>query len=192
VTGVAADFRRDWHRLWRVAEQVAAAAGAEPSSAFEDVGLFLERPNGDDRAGGYSSSPANATTFASTGGDGVHFGVLHTKLEVAAPSPVVMTVPMQFDDPNHIVGASLPEFLALGCVVGYHVLEQLAYDGGRRDLLSRLQSQRTYSSPEEEVVLSALTEEFQLRPWPDVESRLRELAAQFGDDIVLEDGERRD
>lgn len=48
------------------------------------------------RNGGYRSSPSNTTIFASTGGDGVHFSVLHSG-DLGA---VVMNAPMAFDRPN--------------------------------------------------------------------------------------------
>lgn len=47
-------------------------------------------------------------------------------------APVVMTVAMQADAPNHVLGASLREFLALDCRTGYYHLERLAYPWGGR------------------------------------------------------------
>jgi hypothetical protein len=186
MTDVPAGFRRDWHRLWHLAEQVAGATSGEPGSVFEPVGLLLERPDKPNRGGGYRVSPANAAMFASTGGDGVHFSALYAS-EASGTAPVVMTVPMQFDHPNYIVGASMPEFLALGCVTGFFCLEQLAYDWGRGGVVNRLQAHRTPSSPEEEFLLRALVEEFQLQPWPDVAARLHDFDTQHSGDIVLEE-----
>lgn len=50
-----------------------------------------------------------------------------------------MTVPVQLDAPNHVVGVSLREFLALGCRTGYLHLEQLADPWGRQEETSRLE-----------------------------------------------------
>jgi hypothetical protein len=109
--------------LWDLAEAVARETGGDPRSVFDPVGLLLER---DPAPWSYFCSPRNAPTFASTGGDGVHFGLL--QLDRAAPgSAVVMTVPMS-DIQNVVVAASLEEFLGLGCRVGWFLLEQLAYD----------------------------------------------------------------
>jgi hypothetical protein len=85
------------------------------------VGLCLENPTRA-RVWDYASTPVDSTTFGSTGGDGVHFSVLHTG-RGNGYAPVVMTVPMAFDAPNHIVGGILREFLGLGCRTGYRCLE---------------------------------------------------------------------
>jgi hypothetical protein len=62
--------------------------------------------------GGYRLSSVNATMFARTGGDGVHFSLLSS-------GAVVMTVPMAFEAPNHVIGADIREFLALVCRLRY-------------------------------------------------------------------------
>jgi hypothetical protein len=83
--------------------------------------------------------------------------------------PVVMTVPMMFDAPNHVLGEDLREFLSLGCRVGCFGLEQLAY---RRDeTVAAIQAAEATSDP----LLLALTRELDLRPWSDVAGRLSEL-----------------
>ncbi len=74
----------------------------------------------------YSSTPLNSVTFASTGGDGVHFGLLGTAQTTTRDGPVIMTVPMA-SRANHVVAGSVSEFLALGSVHGWFMLEQLAY-----------------------------------------------------------------
>lgn len=75
----------------------------------------------------YDATPKNCLTFAGTGGDGVHFGFLDLGYGVSDDSPVVMTIPMNFDQPNLVVGASLRDFLGLGTRLGYFCLEQLVY-----------------------------------------------------------------
>lgn len=184
MAGVSDGFREDWRRLWRVAERVGAASGAEPGSVFGDLGLFLDDPDAPDRFGGYVNSPLNTATFASTGGDGVHFGVVFDQVD--GMSAVVMTVPMQFDDPNHVVAAGLPEFLALGCITGFNTLELLAYEHSRAEALEDLQNQRSRLDPEVAVLLRGLIEEFDLEPWPDVEGRLDELEAQYGQSLIVD------
>src|SRR5262245_13594902 len=46
-----------------------------------DLGLRLHDPS---RPSGYSSTPTNSLTFAATGGNGVHFGILRI---ATAPNP---------------------------------------------------------------------------------------------------------
>src|SRR5688572_1018832 len=79
----------------------------------------------------YAPTPVNSVTFASTGGDGVHFGLLQGLSTTSRDGPVVMTVPMaaldHVRDANHVVAESIREFLGLGCVRGWCELEQLAY-----------------------------------------------------------------
>jgi len=152
---------------------------------FEYVGLILERPDLPDVFGGYLNSPLNSATFASTGVDGTHFGVVYTE-DAAATTPVVMTVAMQFDDPNHIVGASLPEFLALGFLVGFASLDSLAYEHSRDELLDALQAHRTLLDPPEALLLTAVADEFDLSPWPDVPTRLHDLATQHADSLIVD------
>ncbi|MDP8927890.1 MAG: hypothetical protein M3O70_04720, partial [Actinomycetota bacterium] len=118
-------FVAEWTRLWQLAQRVAVAIEGEPGYVFEPVGLCLEDPT-QARAWEYDATPVNATTFASTGGDGVHFSVVNVA-DGADAAPVVMTVPMVFDNPNHILAGSLREFLALGRWAGYFCLERLAY-----------------------------------------------------------------
>lgn len=118
MTVLPMPFLADWTLLWRLAHRLAAETAAEPASVFEPVGLFLEDP-GQQRTWDYDATPANSIAFASTGGDGVHFSALAVGIGDAAP--VVMTVPVAFDTPNHVVGGSLREFLALGCHTACHL-----------------------------------------------------------------------
>jgi hypothetical protein len=70
----------DWPRLRTLAEQLAERTGDDPDLVFFPLGLRLRGRHGgqwDDDA-----TPANSTTFASTGGDGVHFSLLHATTTV--------------------------------------------------------------------------------------------------------------
>ncbi|SBT40876.1 hypothetical protein [Micromonospora auratinigra] len=168
-------FLAEWTRLWEVAQRVAVATEGEPGYAFEPVGLLLEDP-ARARAWEYDATPVNVTTFASTGGDGVHFSVVDVADHDGA-TPVVMTVPMAFDNPNHILAESLGEFLALGSRAGYFCLERLAYGWGRQETITRLQAGRPPDDAGEALLLRHLAEEFDIRPWRTVERRLGELDA---------------
>ena len=62
-------------------------------------------------------SPVNALTFACTGGDGDHYGLVELDGEINESSPVVLTWP---DEGSHrIVGESLYDFLCFGLHGGY-------------------------------------------------------------------------
>jgi hypothetical protein len=179
------DLDADWPRLRALAEQLAERTGDDPDYVLFPLGLRLHGRHGD--RGDYDATPANSTTFASTGGDGVHFSLLHVTTTVPGAAPVVMTVPMQFDAPNHVVGASLREFLALGCRTGYYHLERLAYGWGRQEEVNRLERGewsgmgRDGESEEPTVLalLAAVTKEFDLAPWANVAQRLADLQARY-------------
>ncbi|GAA1549115.1 hypothetical protein [Kribbella lupini] len=181
---VPASFRQDWIRLWNLAERLTTAhprsrlfsEPEHPSTIFGFAGLFLDSPYEPGRVSDYPNGPQNAFAFASTGGDGVHFCALFGPAD-SPTTTVVLCVPLA-DEPNHVVGTSLPEFLALGCLTGYN-LDDLAYHGPYA-LPDRPEI------PEESArafLLRALTEEFGLAPWPDVVSRHAELQNQYGHDI---------
>lgn len=129
----------------------------------------------------YFCTPLNTVTFASTGGDGVHFGLLSE--EDSSAAPVVMTVPCADSNAkkcNLVLGESLFEFLCLGVNRGFFSLEQLAYDREKTIKLysSRLFLKDEYDAQEQEL-LNALKTEFGLQPWPEIDGRLRELERQY-------------
>src|SRR6188474_787344 len=86
------------------------------------IGLFLLDPP---KNAGYRQTPMNSVTFASIGVDGIHFGSVTDGDEFNPESPIVVTIPMAFDDPNYIVGETLHDFLCLGCFHGYSNLGNL-------------------------------------------------------------------
>jgi hypothetical protein len=122
----------------------------------------------------YECTPTNTITFACTGGDGVHFGLL---LRDNTPGPVVMTVPMNFDNANVIVGGDLREFLSLGCCTGFFGLEQLTYD--RRDAIEWIAAAESPEVDGADELLRRLRASLALRPWASIERRLSELDVDF-------------
>jgi hypothetical protein len=161
----------DLKKLWELADTAERPPGNPGGAAtFGNVGLFLVRPP---RRTRYASTPANTLAFAATGGDGVHFNFVLRQGEVHADSPIVMTVPMNFDRPLAIVGRDLRDFLSFGVGCGFFCLEQLTYDldrfagrhrtgAGQLDAVSRRQ-------------LHLVQTTFGLEPWTDPRSRLEEL-----------------
>ena len=121
-------------------------------------------------------TPVNTMTFACTGGDDVHFGMLASHGLYGDSSPIVMTVPMADENPqeaNFIVGENLHDFLRVGCAHGYGRLECLAYSWQHElfDLLAGPED----DDPSYAKYRSALS----LTPWNEVQSRQSELDARF-------------
>ncbi|MGC4940608.1 hypothetical protein [Kribbella sp. DT2] len=162
---VPTSFRQDWTRLWHLAERLTTShprsrvfqPDEHPSTVLGFAGLFLESPDAPGDWSDYVNSPRNAITFASTGGDGIHFCALFGPPD-APTTTIVLCVPLA-DEPNHVVGTSLPEFLALGCLTGYH-LDDLAYLGPN----ALPDGPENPEEPERVFLLNALTEEFGLSP----------------------------
>ena len=144
---------------------IAKAEAAAPGHV-DTLGLI---PGDEMRPSGYEDTPEGARTFAWTGGDGVHFSL------AGETGPVVMTVPMNWDHPNVVLGADLREFLGLGLRSGYFILEQLSYSP--EEMLGALQTgiYSTQLSEDDRVALDMLREAFELREWSDIPRRFAEL-----------------
>jgi hypothetical protein len=168
-------------QLWNLAGGDPTDASSDWNVTFDPIGLILFAPP---RNEGYWCTPLNSLTFATTGGDSVHYSLLATNDEFTDLSPVVMTIPM-CDTPNMIVGANLEEFLALGCRFGYFALEQLVYK--RHATLQELALARF--DPEtgqgERLLLQRIASSFNLVPWTNPESRLAELDMLFTSSLQL-------
>lgn len=179
------------NQLWSIADEESSKFKGDPALVFEAIGLILIRPL---ENYGYQSTPINSSAFAHTGGDGVHFSLVHLDGMVLEASPVVMTVPMQFDQSNLIVGSNLFEFLCLGERTGYFCLEQLVYDRSRAsDLLLNPVSVdvRALDDQDEKIyrrwlyLLQILRSSFNLKSWNNVEQRLNELHDQYFSQLVF-------
>ena len=171
-----------YQQILNLAERLSRRLEASPESVFEPIGLILQVPP---ERWDYFCTPLNSLTFASTGGDGVHFGFM--LIDGRAPAPILMTVPMA-DEKNYVVGESLFEFLCLGVRRGYFYLEQLAY--GREAAIMMLDEGAIgEAAVDETYLLNALRTEFGLRPWPEIEGRLRELEQRYAPVIRAPDFE---
>lgn len=137
------------------------------------VGLFL---HDSPRHAGYRQTPQNSITFASCGVDGVHMGSITDEAVVDPRAPVAATIPMDFEQPNHIVGASLHDFLCLGYHHGYAAIANLP----------SIAALDLFASPTGEPfddripgILALLAAELRLEPWHDVHEHFHELQARF-------------
>ena len=139
------------------------------------IGLFLHDPP---KNAGYRETPVNSVTFASIGVDGAHFGSITDGCEVTPESPVVLTIPMNFDEPNFIVGESLYDFLCLGCRHGFEYLVNLEVD---------VDETRGYyaNAPSDHLddraskILQLLRSELSLQPWEKCASSLPRSTIAF-------------
>ena len=144
------------------------------ADAAHDIGLILAA---DLKASGYDATPECCATFAWTGGDGVHFSLADLGEK---GTPVVMTVPMEFDTPNLVVGQDLRDFLSLGLWTGYFTLEQLVYD--RADALANRDA-CDLGGPAHAALLDLCTS-FDLTPWTDISGRLDWLQIEFSEALA--------
>ena len=83
------------------------------------------------------------------------------------------------DTPNVILGFNLLDFLALGCRQGYFSLEQLIHN--HDDQVEALDSAKHQEeiSDDEIRLLQSIVNGFDLKPWADHDTRLRELEDHF-------------
>ncbi|MEL6471853.1 MAG: hypothetical protein AAFQ74_19165 [Cyanobacteria bacterium J06623_4] len=171
-------------QLWAIAHQVANQSGQSPQYAFLSLELILERPAA---AWQYYCTPKNVITFASTGCDGVHFSFLQkdrmfsdsaSGIEQLSRSPVVMTVPMNFENQNIVVGENLYEFLCLGCRTGYGMLELLSCADSDLCALKSFDYDEALSETQLSD-LRLLNDVFSLSPYINLEGRMRYLQSTY-------------
>jgi hypothetical protein len=166
-------------QLWALAVHVAASSEVEVDLLFGECGLFLVPPL---ERWEYFCTPLNTLTFATTGGDGVHYGLLQMPGFACDEQPIVMTVPMG-NHSNLVVAESLEEFLGLGYFVGWFSLEQLAYDAS--DAVSYFAQADAEASPEKEEELSILRDALQIRYTALSLKRIQHLNVKYLSLLVL-------
>jgi hypothetical protein len=110
-------------KLYEAAAQIGTRFDRSLEAVLDPCGLILEKPP---RESYYWCTPRTAKTFASTGGDGVHYSYLQVS-EVSPDETVIVTSMPANDQLNYVVAESFDEFLGLGYHVGWFALEQIAY-----------------------------------------------------------------
>ena len=159
------------------------------------LGLILDKNLDQSR---YRCTPLNCKTFASTGGEGVHFSILPLGNRPDGQVPVVMTNPGGGNGRSWIVGENLMDFLCLGYHRGYFALEQLAYQPEFTikayvdpDLVSDDPksdgSCGFRASVGERQILEFLIRKFELRPWTQVD-RFQSLQEKYKPSLNLPKG----
>lgn len=162
-------------KLWKLSGNERSEFQENENPFFDDVGLILLT---EIKHLGYWCTPTNTVTFAITGGDGVHYGLLCDSNTIDDNQPVVMTLPCA-DNCNIIIAENFIEFLSLGSRSGYFDLEQIEYCS--EEHIAKLDS-TTYSeeaSESEVLLLKKIESEFSLQPWLDHEARLSELKKKY-------------
>lgn len=162
-------------RLWALTNEELADGASDWNTFFDPIGMILD---GTLRREEYFCTPKNSVTFARTGGDGVHYGLLDVGEGYNDKCPVVMTVPMS-DTHNTVVGENLIHFLALGCRQGFLSLDGLIHRRARTISTLDSHADNEYADTQEMLLFEALTNEFNLSPWEDHAARLDELAMTY-------------
>ncbi|QKK07981.1 MAG: hypothetical protein HND58_07185 [Planctomycetota bacterium] len=114
----------------------------------------------------YPATPRNATVFASSGVDGVHYVLLHLPERRVEDAPVIEVSPMDADA-RHCVGDNLHEFLEIMC----QRHEEFIHHTSPR-------STPPGAEPHDALrVIAALRTHLNLAPRPDHEPRCKALTA---------------
>lgn len=160
-------------KLHLAADDAATQFESSADAVFDPCGLILEMPPVEQH---YWCTPTNVVTFASTGGDGVHYSYLKDFDSSQGALPIIMTLPCA-DENNVVIAESFEEFFNLGYYVGWFSLEQLVYQEERaiEYFTKHDEGQRDYA----ESRLKFLREALQMRPVPPDMARLSKLQEQY-------------
>jgi len=162
-------------RLWKLTGENRDTFKQTQNLYFSRIGLNLFK---DIQNFEYWCTPMNSLTFATTGGDGVHFGFLSDDGEINDNCPIVMTIP-NADMPNTIVGENLLEFLSLGCRYGFFNLEQIVYNFKKQVALLDTKEYPQEMEAKEIELLKTIENEFLLKPWDNHIARLHQLRQKY-------------
>jgi len=124
-------------------------------------------------------TPKNCWTFATTGGDGVHFSLLERDGAIADDSPVVVTQPAEMGQ-SWIVGDKLHDFLCFGASWGFGPFETI----GPHWRPTRSWRKSWTPQEEQQRVLDLLIQRFRLKPWGDAK-RFRALQETYLKELAL-------
>jgi len=170
-------------RLWKLTKEDRESFKESENLYFDCIGLNLFKAIQNFE---YWCTPTNSITFASTGGDGVHFGLLCEDGKIDDNCPIVMTMPSAYT-PNMIVGENFLEFLSLGCRCGFFTLEQIEYDPKEQIALLDSKKYPQEIEAKEMELLKSIENEFMLKPWSNHSARLDELKEKYLDTLKYSD-----
>ncbi len=161
--------------FWKIDDQLTAKWGRGRNS-YKHINYCGIEPVRPLQHYGYFCTPHNSLTFARTGGDGVHFGIVTGSDGKVNAGPVVMTVPMGRIK-NVVVAEDLLEFFSIGYYTGWYALEEIAYDVDRA--IEYFSGPDMELSRQELVFLEILRQELALKPVLLSKDRLKELEKRY-------------
>lgn len=157
---------------------IGTAHGISPEDVVShELGIYAWQP-GTRVFPAYDATPRNAVPFAHTGMDGEHFSV---SLEAEIAGAIILTAPMAFGNENVVVGRTIEEFLALGCVSGFSSIPDLAMadlEQAVTDIEARNTHCSSFGGGDPAACLTLLRSRLALTPWDDIPTRLAELDAK--------------
>ncbi len=159
--------------FWKVDDLIKERWGKKYYNFVSYCGLSPIRPL---ETYDYFCTPKNSKTFATTQGNGVHFGI------VDGSEAIVMTVPMASEN-NVIIAENLDEFFSIGYHVGWFGLEELVYEFE--------ETIAYFNHPDEELdeedmrFLELIRDQLQISHVPLTVERLTELKNHYFDTLKI-------
>ncbi len=165
--------------FWEIDDLITRKWGKDLYKHIDYCGLEPVRPM---KHHGYFCTPKNSLTFAATGGNGVHFGLVNGYNNKGDLGPIVMTVPMA-DENNVIIAEDLHEFFSLGYYVGWFALEQIVYNlDGIIEYYSKPDKEM---DPEESNFLELVRREMPIKHIALSANRLEELKREYFEKLEI-------
>jgi hypothetical protein len=161
-------------KLYDAAALIGSRFDRSLEAVLDPCGLILEKPP---RENYYWCTPRTAKTFASTGGDGVHYSYLQISEASSGATLIVMTMPAN-DQLNFVVAENFDEFFGLGYHVGWFALEQIAYSPEWARLY--FANEDPEARDEARARLAALRSELGIRYIPLNIQRIEMLTSRYG------------
>ncbi|MDN5201961.1 hypothetical protein QQ008_11320 [Fulvivirgaceae bacterium BMA10] len=159
--------------FWKIDDDIKRRYGKKWYNFVDYCGLNPVRPLENYN---YSCTPKNSMTFAATGIDGVHFGIINKQKSEISSGPIVITVPIATKN-NIVVAEDLDEFFSLGYYVGWLALEQLVYNF--EDTISYYSKPDLELDAKEKAFLELISNELNINHIPLSRNRLKELDEKY-------------
>ena len=160
--------------LYDAAAAIGPRFNLSAEAVFDYSGLILEIPpvrNWIDWC-----TPRNVLTFATTGGDSVHYSYLVDERLPAGVCPIVMTLPCA-SELSLVIAESFQEFFDYGYHVGWFSLEQLYYEEEEGEAYFRQPSPTFGDIGTEQLPL--LRKALNIKPVPPTVERFAQLQAKY-------------
>lgn len=165
--------------FWRMNEDIISEYGSRAHQIIDPCGLIPDWRS----EVRYDSTPVNSKTFAYTGGDGVHFGIVSSSTFAQSIQPVVMTVPMNPACLNVIIAENLEEFFSIGYHSGWYFLEEISYNPD--NAIANYAKIGETLSDEEFTYLQIIRNRFNILPLELTRERLIELKDKYFEKLDL-------